>query len=279
MENIAHPSSSRELLFPTAEGIAARLSASAAEFYSVECVGVVDSTNIIAKRMAAEGCSAGKVIVADGQTAGRGRLGRSFHSPRGTGLYISIVLRPQGDAAKPELITTAAAVAVCRAIEGVAGDRPAIKWVNDVLLNGRKVCGILTEGSTTPSGALDYAVLGIGINLVVPEGGFPAEIADIAGALFESTAAPADLADRMAATLLDGFAKLYVFSADHSEIIQAYKDYCTTPGRRVTVVRGSSRRSAYALGLDDSLHLHVRYDDGEEEALSHGEISIRPDEK
>ncbi len=281
MKNPEKPVISDTTLHPPSEaGIVARLCAPAAEFYSVECVGVVDSTNTIAKRMAAEGCAAGKVIVADGQTAGRGRLGRAFHSPRGTGLYLSVVLRPQDELAKPEFITTAAAVAVCRAIESTAATRPAIKWVNDVLIGDRKVCGILTEGSASRAGGLDFAVLGIGINLVWPKGGFPADIAGTAGALFKGEVSPADLPDRVAAAVLSNFAKLYVLpSADPSEIVRLYKSYCTTPGKHITVICGSSRRPALALGLDDSLHLLVRYDDGEEEALAFGEISIRPDDK
>lgn len=269
---------------PSAEGIMARLDTSAADFYSVEYVAVVDSTNNIAKRLASGGCPAGRVIVADGQTAGRGRLGRSFYSPRGSGLYISIVLRPGGMMAKPELITTAAAVAVCRAIDSLTGIKPAIKWVNDVQIDGKKVCGILTEGGASPSGALDWAVLGIGINLIEPEGGFPPDIAAVAGALFtagspDGDLPPADFPERMAAAILNHFAQLYVSpSANSDTIVQQYKSLCTTPGRRVTVTRGLTRRQALALLLDDALRLVVRYDDGTEEVLACGEVSVRPDD-
>lgn len=269
---------------PTAAGIMSRLDTAAAGFYSVEFVGVADSTNNIAKRLAAEGCPAGRAIVANGQTAGRGRLGRSFYSPRGSGLYISIVLRPCGEVAKPELITTAAAVAVCRAIESLTGRQPAIKWVNDVLVDGKKVCGILTEGGTSQSGPLSWAVLGIGINLAEPQGGFPPDIAAVAGAIYpagqDGCLPPADLPERMAAAVLNHFAQLYISpSADPSTIIQLYKSLCTTPGRRVAVIKGQNRRQAVALRLDDALRLVVRYDDGTEEALAFGEVSVRPDER
>jgi len=261
----------------SAAGIMARLSKPAIELYFVECVGVTNSTNTLAKRLAAQGCAAGHVIIAEGQTEGRGRLGRAFFSPRGSGLYMSVVLRPKGELASPELITTAAAVAVCRAIEEVAAANPEIKWVNDVLVGGRKVCGILTEGAASPSGGIEYAVLGIGINLAAPAGGFPPEIADVAGALFEYEP-PSDIFERAAAAVLENFAKLYLLpGASRDEIVRSYKLYCSTPGKHVEVIRGNERRPALALALDDSLRLIVRYDEGgETEALSFGEISVKP---
>ena len=130
------------------------------------------------------------MLVAESQTAGRGRLGRSFHSPVGTGLYMSILLRPTFSAERALFITTAAAVAVCRAIEQETGLKPQIKWVNDIYLHEKKICGILTESSINfETKGLKWAVLGIGLNLSEPEGGFPEEIRSVAGALFAESCA------------------------------------------------------------------------------------------
>ena len=142
----------------------------------------VTSTNTLLKAQAEQGAPEGTVLIAESQTAGKGRLGRHFTSPPGTGIYFSLLLRPHCTAEKSLFITTTAAVAVCEAIEQVTGLNPQIKWVNDVYLNEKKVCGILTEASVDfENGGLNWAVLGIGINIAVPEEGFPEEIRSIAG--------------------------------------------------------------------------------------------------
>ena len=126
------------------------------------------------------------MVIANEQTAGRGRLSRSFFSPKDTGIYMSLLLRPKNYSAKQAVrITTMAAVAMCEAIETVSDEKAEIKWVNDIFVRGEKVCGILTEGSfNLESGLLDYAVLGIGINIYQPKDGFPNELSSIAGAVF-----------------------------------------------------------------------------------------------
>ena len=140
----------------------------------------VTSTNTLLKAQAEQGAPEGTVLIAESQTAGKGRLGRHFTSPPGTGIYFSLLLRPHCTAEKSLFITTTAAVAVCEAIEQVTGLNPQIKWVNDVYLNEKKVCGILTEASVDfENGGLNWAVLGIGINIAVPEDGFPEEIRSI----------------------------------------------------------------------------------------------------
>jgi BirA family biotin operon repressor/biotin-[acetyl-CoA-carboxylase] ligase len=145
----------------------------------------VDSTNTVCLKRASGGDRRTYAAVAGGQTRGRGRRGRSFFSPDGTGLYMSILLRPSGLSADEAVkFTTIAAVAVSEAIEAVACKTASIKWVNDIYVSGRKACGILTEASFNPEdGTLDYAVVGIGINVYEPQGGFPEEIKDRAGAL------------------------------------------------------------------------------------------------
>ena len=144
----------------------------------------VDSTNAEARRRALEGAAEGTVVVAEEQTAGKGRPGKTFFSPAATGLYLSIVLRPTLAADRGQFITCAAAVACAQAIEQVTGAESLIKWVNDIYCDGRKVAGILTEGVVDmESGRFEHAVLGIGVNVKPPTDGFPHDIADVAGAV------------------------------------------------------------------------------------------------
>ena len=145
----------------------------------------IDSTNMEAKRCALNGEGEGLVILAEEQTNGRGRRGRSFYSPDGSGIYMSVLFRPKPEISQDVvLITTAASVAVCRAIRDVLSQEPQIKWVNDVYLNGKKICGILTEAvSDFESGRIDTVVVGIGINYHAPKEGYPDEIKEIAGSV------------------------------------------------------------------------------------------------
>lgn len=173
----------------------------------------VTSTNTLLKVQAEQGAPEGTVLIAESQTAGKGRLGRHFTSPPGTGIYFSLLLRPRCTAEKSLFITTTAAVAVCEAIEQVTGLNPQIKWVNDVYLNEKKVCGILTEASVDfENGGLNWAVLGIGINIAVPEEGFPEEIRSIAGAIFDGPC-PVEMRSRISAPSSVAFCALYRTSA------------------------------------------------------------------
>ncbi len=146
----------------------------------------LESTNLTAKKMALDGAPTGTVVIAEEQTKGRGRMGRSFYSPPSGGIYISFILQPRFDASKSVLITTAASVAVCKAIENVTGISCRIKWVNDVYLGEKKICGILTEAVTDfESGRIEYVVLGIGINYNTAQSAFPSELSGIAGSLLD----------------------------------------------------------------------------------------------
>ncbi len=233
-----------------------------------------DSTNTCVRRLAEDGAPEGTVVVAAAQTAGRGRSGKSFLSPAGTGLYMSVLLRPQLAMGDALLITTAAAVAVAHAVERVAAVTAQIKWVNDVYVDGKKVCGILTEGALDlENGGLRYAILGIGINLCPPAGGFPPELAPIAGALTETGGEA--LRAPLAAAVLDEFFALY----PHLTEKPFYDDYVSRSlltGRQIEVLRGGMHLPATALGIDRDLHLRVRYADGSEENLAAGEVSTRP---
>ena len=233
----------------------------------------VGSTNDVLRRLAEQGAAEGTAVVSGEQTGGKGRLGRSFFSPSDTGLYLSILLRPKTQAAESVRITTAAAVAVARAIEQCSGEAPQIKWVNDIYLHGRKVCGILTEAAfSLENGGFDHVVVGIGINAYEPEGGFPEELADIAGAVFGSRRE--DMRNRIAAAVLSGFMEncrdLYSPSA-----AEYYRSRLMWTGERIRVVRGTDEYSCTMLGVDDDYALRVRLDDGTERTVSSGEISIR----
>ncbi len=241
--------------------------------FSFDVRDEVTSTNLVIKEQAAE-LPTWRVVVADRQSAGRGRLGRGFWSPAGTGLYISVLLRPNLTAEGTSLITTAAAVAVCGAVEECGGGSPVIKWVNDVYLNGRKICGILTEASfNIETWGMDFAVLGVGINVVEPKVGFPEDLRDIAGAVFPESRNR--LRQDLAVSFLRRFRALYDTLEDRG-FVEEYRRRSFLIGQPVYVLRPGSKREATALDVDDNCHLLVRYTDGTMEALSSGEVSVRP---
>ncbi|MEA5033046.1 MAG: biotin--[acetyl-CoA-carboxylase] ligase [Sphaerochaeta sp.] len=164
----------------------------------------IGSTNGEAKRLALGGAPHGTVVVAGRQTEGRGRNGKSFFSPSDSGLYVSVLLRPELDTAMALRVTSGAAVAVCRAIERMCDRRAGIKWVNDILIDSLKVCGILTEGiSGFETGRIESLVVGIGVNHTIPPQGFPQELQGIAGALFPGTAPPEASRNRLAASIVE----------------------------------------------------------------------------
>lgn len=235
----------------------------------------LSSTNHTAKELASDGEAEGKVILSEEQTAGRGRAGKSFFSPSGTGLYMSILLRPKMPAAESSLLTTAAAVAVARAIERVSGRQAQIKWVNDVFVEGKKVCGILTEAAlSVESGGLDYAVVGIGINIFEPFGGFPPELSEIITSVLTQNGKNGDIRSRIAAEVLSEFMGFYD-ELDKKRFLLEYKRRSFILGKEIMVITGSESRRALALELDDDCRLKVRYEDEREEYLSSGEISVK----
>ena len=235
----------------------------------------VTSTNTLLKQMALEGAPAGLALAAGEQTAGRGRLGRSFYSPAGTGLYLSLLLRPEMEASEASLLTVCAAVAAAESLEALADVRPGIKWVNDLYLGGRKVCGILTEaGLDCETGRLSHVVVGIGINTRLPAGDFPEELQGVAGAVFGDAPVP-DLRNRLAALLLD---RLMDLAQDprSDALFEAYRSRSFVPGRRVMILSpGREPVPAEALGLERDYALRVRLRDGSEQLLRSGEISLR----
>ena len=232
------------------------------------------STNLTAKQLAGEGAPHGTLVVAEAQTAGRGRRGRSFASPLGTGLYLSVVLRSALPMESAALITSAAAVAVCRALQKVCGiDEVQIKWVNDLYYNGKKCCGILTEATANfETGELDSMVVGIGLNLYEPEGGFAPELADIATALFEKDFFVSRCA--LAAAITNELL-LLCEALPSTAFMEEYRSRNLVPGKDIFIIQNGTKRPAHALHITDSGHLVVQLPNGTCEELSFGEVSVR----
>lgn len=255
-----------------AENIRRRLEG-AAKAAMIDVRESVGSTNDVLKEAAEAGGREGTVLIARRQTAGKGRLGRSFYSPRDDGLYLSILLRPRFSAEESLSITTAAAVAVAGAVEEVTGRQAGIKWVNDVYLDGYKICGILTEASVDfESGGLHYAVLGIGVNLREPEGGFPEELKDVAGALYPGEP-PKGAWAGLAAGILNRFFRFYGSLTDRP-FLEEYRRRSLLTGMEITFTRGRETSAGTVLGIDEQARLVVRLDSGEETAFSAGEVNI-----
>ena len=232
-----------------------------------------ESTNAEVREKAEQGVVEGYLLVAGEQTKGRGRYKRNFFSPSGTGIYFSLLLRPDGMLAQQATgITTMAAVAMCEAIARLSGKEAKIKWVNDIYVNRKKVCGILTEASMgLESGTLDYVVLGVGVNVYPPVNGFPEELNHKAGVLFDEM--QDDMKNRLIALFLENFWAYYLKQSDES-YIEKYKEYSLVTGKQIQVLRQGQIREAYVRGIDDECRLLVEYRNGERETLSCGEISI-----
>lgn len=233
----------------------------------------VPSTNIIAKEQAAGGAPQGTVIMANHQSAGRGRRGRSFASA-GESIYLSAVLRPEMDFSHAPLVTAAAAVAVYNAIASVCGKDCGIKWVNDLFLNGKKICGILTEAVTNmESGDIDSVIVGIGVNFSGKSSDMPEDIREIAGFVFENEPASATR-NALAAAII----KNLIEESKHLEergFIESYRAHSIVIGQRIEFNRENTLVSAVALGIDENCGLEILRSDGIKETLTAGEISIR----
>lgn len=242
--------------------------------FSISVRKRVDSTNSEARRRALEGAPEGTVVVAEEQTAGKGRPGKSFYSPASTGLYLSIVLYPDLQASQAQLLTTAAAVATARAIEAVSAKEASIKWVNDIYCEGKKVSGILTEGTIDmESGRFEHAVLGIGVNVRKPERGFPPELADLAGTLYENEQGA--VRSKLTASILENFWNLYE-SIDERSFYEEYRERCFLIGKPIVIMRNGTRIRARAVDLTHDFRLVVELPDKTTLELPYGEVSIGP---
>ena len=235
----------------------------------------IDSTHTRARELAQQGAPHGTVLIADHQAGGRGRLGRSFHSPAGSGIYMSVILRPHCPPQQIMHLTCAAAVAMCEAVENACGFRPGIKWTNDLVCGKRKIAGVLTELGFDSRGMVDFAVIGIGINCCQQAEDFPEEIRGIAGSLASVSGSPIDRA-KVAAAMMDA---LYRMDAElltgKAEMLSRYRRDCVTLGQEISLARGDEIRHGTALDIDEEGALIVRFTDGHTQTVNSGEVSIR----
>lgn len=240
------------------------------------CLDSVDSTNNYAKKLADEGAPHGTVVLCNQQTGGRGRRGNSFLSPAGKGLYLSVLLRPELPPMDVIDLTAWVAVAVCDAIEEVIGERPGIKWTNDIILRQKKLCGILTELSLEgESGALHYVVAGIGINVSQTAEDFGEEVSQVAISLEQALGRKIRRADLAAAVIrsLDRLDR--DFPAKKADYLARYRADCLTTGHEVRLIQKGQTRTAFAESIDDDFALVVRWSDGTREAITAGDVSVR----
>lgn len=245
-------------------------------YIELEILPDIGSTNDYLREKAAQGKGEGYAVVAGAQTRGKGRTGRSFYSPADTGIYLSLLLRPKDcRPAQAVKFTTMAAVAACEAIENVSHRSPQIKWVNDIYIDGKKVSGILTEASVSlENGSLEYVLLGIGINVYPPEKGFPQELRETAGSVFQER--KSDGKNQLTAGFLNRLMDIYT-KEETGEYAEEYRKRSMVLGKRIQILTPEGEKGARALEIDKDCRLLVEYEDGNRELLRAGEIRIRPE--
>lgn len=242
----------------------------------IQILDTVDSTNNFCKTLAAQGAPEGTVVVADSQTGGRGRLGRSFFSPPGAGVYFSVILRPVAEPQQLMHLTCAFAAAMCDGVENACGLRPKIKWTNDLILDHKKLAGLLTELSIeAESGSVQYAVLGIGVNCLQKPEDFPPEVREKACSLEMVLGKPVDRNRLTAEMTRAAFQLSQTVLTEKAAWMERYRADCVTIGKEIAVLRGDSQRRGVALGVSADGGLRVRYENGEEETVASGEVSVR----
>ncbi len=215
----------------------------------------------------------GTVVIAKKQTAGKGRLGRSFCSPADTGLYMSVIVRPKCSIEKTSMLTSCMAVAASRAIDSIYGTDMKIKWVNDLYLNGRKISGILTEGAIGADGKADFAVIGIGVNVRSVKTHFPDELLEIASSLEDETRKIAEIGELGAAIVYELEKLLPEF--EKGGFIEEYRNRSCIIGCDVIISKQGSEPTAKAVGIADNGGLIVEYPDGQKETLTSGEARVQ----
>lgn len=228
----------------------------------------INSTNIYAKQLALDGAKHGTLVVANHQTQGRGRLGRSFYSPPNSGIYLSIFLDPSCISHPPDLITVIACVAVCRAIETLLNKKPQIKWVNDIFIDKKKVCGILTEAVTLSANSeFAYFVVGIGININTK--GFPSDIKTVAGSITNKDISR----NKLIALIADNLLKL-CSEPKTSQIINEYKNRSFLLGKEISFIKDNVPFQATVCDISNDAGLVVKLNNGEMLTLKSGEVSL-----
>ena len=236
------------------------------------------SSNTVAKNLCRQDAQEGTLVIVESQTQGRGRMGRSFLSDSENGLYMSVVLRPRISADKCVAITVAAAVAVAEAIEELSKKECLIKWVNDIFIGEKKCCGILTEASVDfESGGLQYAILGIGVNICPPLGGFDSSIEDIACGIFEDTC-PSGFKSRLCSMIVNKFFDYYERLED-KDYIDIYRRKSNIIGKTVDVYVGNEIISGVAVDIDENANLIVKDEQGTVRSFNSGEARVRRAER
>lgn len=229
---------------------------------------IIDSTNTQCKRLAEEGEKTA-LVIANEQSSGKGRLSRSFYSPKDSGIYMSLLLTPDINAEDCILITTAAAVAVSNAIDKITGKKSLIKWVNDIYLDSKKVCGILCEAGFKPGEQnLDYVVLGIGINLYTK--GFPADIKDKAGSLFEEKV---DIKEELTENIIGEFFDIYD-TLPSKNYMRLYREKSMLKNKRVSFVKDDKEYIGTVMDINDNAEIIIKTEN-DTFTLFAGEVSLQ----
>lgn len=232
----------------------------------------INSTNTEAKMQAMQNAVHGTVILSEEQTQGRGRMGRSFYSPAESGIYMSIILKPHLNMADSVLITTAAAVAVCTAVDKFTSQEPKIKWVNDIYINNKKVCGILTEAVTDmESGTINSVIVGIGLNVKTEF--FPAELRETAGSIFNMND-DSFIRNQLAAEVINNVLLMCDNLQDRS-FLEFYRERSMILGEKIRYLKNNQWFEGYAQDIDEFGGLVVFHEDGQKEVLHSGEITLR----
>ena len=232
----------------------------------------LDSTNTYLKKVGSSGEKENQLVIALSQTVGRGRMGRSFYSPNGTGIYFSLLLYPEYAIEKSLFLTVMAAVSVAETVMKYNKNDVKIKWVNDIYIDGKKVCGILTEGSVNNEKKLDYAIVGIGINVVAPKSDFPDDIKDIATAIFPGKIEE-NIKEKIVADVVNMFFDMY--NGNDNDYIRRYKEYSYLTGKSINIISGGTTRPATVIDLTDNCHLLVKNENDEIEEISSGDVTVR----
>ncbi|MBQ7777975.1 MAG: biotin--[Oscillibacter sp.] len=237
------------------------------------CLAEIGSTNDYGKQLVYSGAESGTVILADRQTAGRGRMDRRFQSPAEKGIYLTALLRPELPPEQLVCVTAMAGMAICDAVEAVCGVRPGLKWPNDPVLNGKKLGGILTELVIEPESGQPWVILGIGLN--VKQNEFTPDVEAMATSLEREGFAVTR--EQVAAALIRALDEMYaaLISGDCEPYLAAYRRGCVNLGKAVRLISGGREEPAVAIGIDEQFGLLVRLADGTQTAVRSGEVSVR----
>ncbi len=236
--------------------------------YDIILLETINSTNLYLKELAKKDAAHGTVVIADRQTNGRGRLGRQFFSPSGTGIYMSILIRPEEIKLAPQLLTVAAGVAVCRTLKDICNEAPRIKWVNDIFVGGRKVCGILAESFSDSTG-INSIIVGIGINVTTSAADFPAELSNIAGSIFPKNITR----NEIIAKVLTEFKKI-CSTRDINKLIKEYKSLSLLMNKEITFLKDGKSHIGIATDINIEGNLIVKLQNRETITLKSGEVSL-----